>query len=108
PGACYPNGNALCDATGAFSGTWKLYGAQSLNLRNSNGTPNASPSWEVTQVTADPMHMGDICNLGIACPPTANRNLADFIMETVDPDGCAHIAFADDQTTNEVDAANQV
>ncbi len=55
------------------------------------------------------MHVGDICNLGIACPPNlSNRHLADFIMETVDPQGCAHIAYADDQTTNEVDSADQV
>jgi hypothetical protein len=45
------------------------------------------------------MHVGDICNLGIACVyPTSNRNLLDFITETLDPGGCAHIAYADDNT----------
>ncbi|HEX4756039.1 MAG TPA: hypothetical protein VH661_09875, partial [Candidatus Dormibacteraeota bacterium] len=44
----------------------------------------------------------------IACvAPTSNRNLLDFISETVDPRGCAHIAYADDNTVNKLRAANQ-
>ncbi len=55
------------------------------------------------------MHLGDICNLGIACGPTSNRNLLDFNQETIDPTtGCAHIGFADDNTVNKLRAANQV
>ena len=54
------------------------------------------------------MHIGDICNLGIFCvDPNSNRNLADFITEAVDPTGCAHIAYADDNTINLLRAANQ-
>ncbi|TMD33143.1 MAG: hypothetical protein E6I95_09525 [Chloroflexi bacterium] len=54
------------------------------------------------------MHIGDICNLGIACiPGISNRNLLDFIQETLDPQGCAHIAYADDNTVNKLRAANQ-
>jgi hypothetical protein len=54
------------------------------------------------------MHIGDICNLGIFCvAPSSNRNLLDFIMETVDPQGCAHIAYADDNTVKMLRAANQ-
>jgi hypothetical protein len=54
------------------------------------------------------MHIGDICNLGIAClAPSSNRNLLDFIMEAVDPQGCAHIAYADDNTINMLRVANQ-
>jgi hypothetical protein len=54
------------------------------------------------------MHVGDICNLGIACVPTiSNRNLLDFISETLDPNGCAHIAYADDNAVNKLRAANQ-
>jgi hypothetical protein len=54
------------------------------------------------------MHVGDICNLGIACvAPTSNRHLLDFIGETLDPQGCAHIAYADDNTVNLLRAANQ-
>jgi hypothetical protein len=55
------------------------------------------------------MHAGDICNLGIACPPNASdRNLADFISEALDEKGCAHINFADDLTANQVSTADQV
>jgi hypothetical protein len=54
------------------------------------------------------MHEGDICNLGIACPPRfSNRHLADFISETLDENGCAHINFADDKTANQVSSADQ-
>jgi hypothetical protein len=54
------------------------------------------------------MHIGDICNLGIACvAPSSNRNLLDFITEAIDPQGCAHIAYADDNTVNVLRAANQ-
>jgi hypothetical protein len=54
------------------------------------------------------MHVGDICNLGIACIPTvSNRHLLDFIQETVDPQGCAHIVYADDNLVNQIRVANQ-
>ncbi len=84
--------------------SWNLYGAQSLNL--SQGVSRAT--WTVTQITTTPMHVGDICNLGIFCvAPASNRNLLDFIMEDIDPVGCAHIAYADDNTVNKLRAANQ-
>jgi hypothetical protein len=55
------------------------------------------------------MHVGDICNLGIFCvAPASNRNLLDFITEALDTKGCAHIAFADDNTVNKLRAANQI
>lgn len=56
------------------------------------------------------MHVGDICNLGIFCIPrtASNRNLLDFIQETIDPTtGCAHIAYADDNTVKKMRVANQ-
>ena len=54
------------------------------------------------------MHVGDICNLGIACvAPSSNRNLLDFITEALDERGCAHIAYADDNTFNKLRSANQ-
>ncbi len=60
-------------------------------------------------VTTTPMHVGDICNLGIFCiDPNSDRNLLDFISETVDPTtGFAHIAYADDNTVNKLRVANQ-
>ncbi len=101
PGGCYPTECGAGDQ-------WFLWGAQSTDLLNTNGTLNSSPTWARTQITPSSMHQGDICNLGIACPPIgSNRDLADFISEVVDPLGCAHIAYADDKTTNVVDSANQ-
>jgi hypothetical protein len=83
---------------------WNLYAAQSTNLTLAPG----SATWTVTPATTTPMHIGDICNLGIFCvAPSSNRNLLDFIMEALDPNGCAHIAYADDNTVNMLRAANQ-
>ena len=84
--------------------SWNLYAAQSLNLNLAPGRA----TWAVTQITTTPVHIGDICNLGIFClAPSSNRNLLDFIMETLDQSGCAHIAYADDNTVNKLRAANQ-
>lgn len=83
---------------------WNLYAGQSLNL--SAGPTGAT--WTTTQVTTTPMHVGDICNLGIFCvAPSSNRNLLDFISETLDSRGCAHIAFPDDNTVKKLRVANQ-
>ena len=84
--------------------SWNLYAAQSVNLTLSP----ARATWAITRITTTPMHVGDICNLGIFClAPSSNRNLLDFITETLDPRGCAHIAYADDNTVNKLRAANQ-
>jgi hypothetical protein len=105
PGGCAGPGPANGNPT-TYPPTcsWNLYAAQSLNLTSSPG----SATWTITQVTTTPMHLGDICNLGIACvAPSSNRNLLDFISEDLDPQGCAHIAYADDNTVNKLRAANQ-
>jgi hypothetical protein len=85
--------------------SWNLLAGQSLNLSVAPGRE----VWTRTAVTTTPMHVGDICNLGIFCvDPNSNRNLLDFISETVDPTtGFAHIAYADDNTVNKLRAANQ-
>jgi hypothetical protein len=83
---------------------WNLYAGQSLNLNAGVG----GASWAISQITTTPIHVGDICNLGIFClAPSSNRNLLDFITETVDNRGCAHIAYADDNTVNLMRVANQ-
>jgi hypothetical protein len=86
--------------------SWNVLAGQSLDLTQSP----AQATWTRTQVTSTPMHVGDICNLGIFCTPgLSNRNLLDFISETVDPrTGFAHIAYADDNTVNKLRVANQV
>ncbi len=105
PGGCAGPGPANGNPT-TYPPTcsWNLYAAQSLNL-------TAGPSratWTVTQITTTPMHVGDICNLGIFCvDPNSNRNLLDFISEALDAQGCAHIAYADDNTVDKLRAANQ-
>jgi hypothetical protein len=105
PGGCAGPGPANGNPT-TYPPTcsWNLYAAQSLNLTSSP----ASATWVATQITTTPMHVGDICNLGIACvAPSSNRNLLDFITEDLDPSGCAHIAYSDDNTVNKLRAANQ-
>jgi len=83
---------------------WNLYAGQSLDLTSSP----ANATWTTTPITTTPMHVGDICNLGIACVGlSSNRNLLDFIQEALDPQGCAHIAYADDNTIKMLRAANQ-
>jgi hypothetical protein len=105
-----PGGCAGPGATGAApyyppTCSWNLFAGQSLNLTSSPG----QATWTTGPVTTTPMHVGDICNLGIACvSPASNRNLLDFISETIDPTtGFAHVAYADDNTVNKLRAANQ-
>ena len=103
PGGCSGTG----DPTYPPPCSWNLYAAQSTNL----SLPPGKATWAVQNLTGQtPMHIGDICNLGIACVPNvSNRHLLDFIMETIDPaTGCAHIAYADDNTFKKLRVANQV
>jgi len=81
------------------------------------------PVWSRTQVTptSDPMHIGDICNLGIFCVDDTtglpllgtNRDLLDFISIDLDQAGMAHIAYTDDNPADRsnglyaIDVANQ-
>ena len=105
PGGCGGpgpgNGNPL---TFPAPCKWNLFAGQSLNLKKA---PNQAV-WSPSQITTTPVHIGDICNLGIFCvAPASNRNLLDFISETIDNKGYAHIAFADDNTVNKLRIANQ-
>jgi hypothetical protein len=85
---------------------WNLFAGQSLDLT----APAAQAKWTITQVTTTPAHVGDICNLGIFCVyPSSNRNLLDYISETLDPTtGFAHVGYSDDNTVNKLRVANQV
>jgi hypothetical protein len=91
---------------------YDTYAGQSTMLTSPPSTPGL---WTVNDITspttpfATPMHVGDICNLGIACQyPSSNRDLADFIMQAIDPTtGCAHIVYPNEQTTNQVESADQ-
>ena len=63
--------------------SWHLYAAQTLNMRA------PSPKWTVKKLTRKPLHVGDVCMLGIFCtafePAGANRDLLDFIDVAIDP-----------------------
>jgi hypothetical protein len=83
---------------------WNLYASQSVNLKKGPG----QAVWRTTQITTTPMHIGDICNLGIFCvAPASNRHLLDFISITIDPRGYAHIVYPDDNKVNKIRIANQ-
>jgi hypothetical protein len=94
------------EAPGGGAGDrWYLYTA----ISNQVGTAR-DPRWTVTRVTAQPMHVGDICNLGIFCVSQlgSNRDLLDFISAAVDPAGRVHVAFTDDYRMHEIEVANEV
>ena len=94
---------------GGSGAVWYLYMAQSLNLQS------GSPSWSVERVTQQPMHLGDVCTLGIFCIDDTtgiglvgtNRDLLDFIDLTIGKDGFAHASYTDDDLTPGIWSANQ-
>jgi len=104
PGGCAGPGNGNPDFYPPTC-NWNLYAGQSLNLN----MPPGSAVWTTGLITTTPMHVGDVCNLGIFCvDPNSDRDLLDFISETVDPTtGFAHIAYADDNQVNKLRVANQ-
>jgi hypothetical protein len=93
---------------------WNLYAGQTANLTQKP----SKQTWTMSQLTPTPMHVGDICNLGIACIPyVSDRNLLDFNSEALDTTtGCVHIAYADDHNLygtgkdrgNRLRVANQI
>jgi len=94
PGGCAgPDSSVPSSANYPPPCQWNLVAGQSLNLTAAPGTA----SFARVPVTTTPMHVGDICNLGIFCvSPDSDRSLLDFNQETVDPTtGCGHIAYSD-------------
>jgi hypothetical protein len=66
---------------------WRVVAAQSTNALT------AHPTWKLREFPAY-IHHGNICTLGIACPPgLSNRDLLDFIDVQIDPKGFAHVVF---------------
>jgi len=102
PGACAGPSTATPNYPPACA--WNLFAGQSQNLT----LPPGTATWTSSQLTAVPMHIGDICNLGIACVSSlgSNRSLLDFNSETVDPRGCAHIAYADNNNGSKTPPAS--
>jgi hypothetical protein len=80
-----PNGKP--DFSAQSNAGWHVVIGRSLNFMSGH------PTWNVRQLPQI-MHKGNICTLGIACPPGAtNRHLLDFIDTQIDPQGYAHVAF---------------
>ena len=88
----------------------KISSGPLLEKKGDLTAPMGIATWATGALTTTPMHVGDICNLGIFClDPNSNRNLLDFNSEVVDPTtGFAHIAYADDNKVNKLQVANQV
>jgi hypothetical protein len=75
------------DFTAQDDANWQIVVARSANFNTS------SPTWHV-RTASKIVHHGNICTLGIACPPeVTNRHLLDFIDVQIDPNGYAHVAF---------------
>lgn len=85
-GVRYPGKPCQLPATAA----WYIYLAQSLNAASS------APTFAVQSLRPDPMHMGDICTLGIFCLSDDNRDLADTNDVKIDATGGAQVAYTDE------------
>jgi hypothetical protein len=69
-------------------GVWRYYMAQSFDY---------GQTFDQATVTPTPFHYGNICNKGIICGDSDNRNLLDFTSVDVDPaTGCSFATFAGD------------
>ena len=88
---------------GGAGAVWYVYAAQSADVLS------GKPHWDVTKVTPDPIHTGDVCTLGIFCiPGVSDRDLLDFIDIALDPKGAAHVAYtADTPKDTGIYSANQ-
>jgi hypothetical protein len=91
---------------GVADAHWYMYMAQSLNLRS------AKPTWTVTRLRRQPIHIGDVCTLGIFCAPgqllgIQDRHLLDFVDVAIDAAGMAHVAYTDNVTDDVIRIANQ-
>ncbi|HEY2299772.1 MAG TPA: sialidase family protein [Jatrophihabitans sp.] len=69
------------------SAPWYLYLAQSLDLTSATAT------FTPVQLRSDPVHVGDICTLGIFCLSDDNRDLADTNDVKIDATGGAQVAY---------------
>jgi hypothetical protein len=84
-----PNGKP--DPTTDTKSSWNAFVSESVNLRTKK------PTFSEAKVSPKPMHVGDVCTLGLFCAavPGTDRSLLDFIDVQVDPSGHAHIVYAD-------------
>ena len=70
---------------------WQVFNAQSRNATAAIPT--------ITQTAATPiMHVGPICNQGLACA-SGTRNMAEYFAPDIGPNGEALIVYPDDKNT---------
>ncbi|HYT29488.1 MAG TPA: sialidase family protein, partial [Actinomycetota bacterium] len=85
-----PNGKP--DPSTDSTASWNVYAAQSKTLLS------GTPKFKVVKLSTSPMHVGDVCTLGLFCAavPGTNRDILDFIDVAVDHSGLFHVAYTDD------------
>ncbi|HEV8360278.1 MAG TPA: hypothetical protein VGR28_07490 [Candidatus Thermoplasmatota archaeon] len=64
-----------------------------VHMAESRNALDAAPAFDENVVGAQPVQFGPICLQGSGC--TSARNLLDFLMVDIDPQGMAHLAFVD-------------
>jgi hypothetical protein len=72
---------------------------------------NPNAAWEQTRITGaqEPVHTGDICQVGLNCTVTGgNRNLSDFQTIAVDGCGMSHPVWTNDYGPGQTVTARQV
>ncbi len=75
------------DFTTQETARWHIDVGRTANLLSGH------PTWTLREYRPS-VHEGNICTLGIACPPgVADRSLLDFIDVQIDPKGFAHVVF---------------
>ncbi len=70
--------------------TWTVVFAQSIDALG------PQPHFSQSRVSDTIVHVGDICQAGLLCAFGGNRNLLDFLGISVDPQGMAHVVWAND------------
>lgn len=82
------NTTALSDS--ATDAAWHVRMARSWDATH------VTPTFERTTVTPEPVRVGPICTVGIACD--GNRDLLDFFQVKLDRQGYAHVIYADTES----------
>lgn len=73
-----------------FNGSWNVFVARV------HGFWTSTPTIEITRLTTEPNHVGDICLAGIGCSGAADRDLLDYFGIDHDMWGGVHVAYAHD------------
>jgi hypothetical protein len=87
----YATSGSAVDGPNAADDDWYVYMAQVKNATS------PTPAIQQIRVTPNPVHHGGVCQGGVTCGPTDNRDLFDDFGVAVSPlTGFASIAYSDD------------